>query len=572
MPAQMSSEKFMRAERKNRLEGHKLKVTCTHYNKETTRLNFEIDREKRGIIKAFRNVIKTSGASDLGLPPDHDNDTDYEKCPSYMQGLKLSNKRLLEWRECEKQLTNFLRNSEAERTKEKRRFVIKKSLEDYRVIPPKRFDDIEDDVFLDDAMSVATSEKTSPIDLLKENPDDKEEQFDIKKWEADIIENYKTSVCKFSTSSPSSETSVNLRSKSSPAIMTRTRESNKEPKRARPHTAQARIRPPSGRSTVPRRPASANVGHLENQSKFLITKESTYMKNGHTFEKLLDNRSVDKPLMINNYLSSLAPPSTNVAEKAPSVASVGTLCPVVEDNEENEDDMNSFDKADGQTVTSDDVVNNNVTDQARSEDKITGRERETDFSESQLSLKFQRRLKKKLHRVRSANSGLGAQHSNIRNLLKHSNSDLSAFMEGSGRRSRHDSESMSSMVSVPMSRTGSIVSSHRPSISLGIPSDIDEISRGQEKLVSEITPEKPLSTNKLVSIKYVVRAAMTFSRLARKKALARMQSENSSDAHEIIRQERLRKLQSRQQVLNSIANQWQGDPDLTDNVTIQQVQ
>lgn len=571
MPAQMSSEKFIRAERRNRLEGYRLKVTCTHYDKETVRTNYEIDREKRSIIKSFRTVIKTSGASDLGIPPENENDTDFEKCPSYMQGLKLSNKRLLEWRTCEKQLNNFIKAHEAERAKDKRKKVFRKPVEEYTVIPAKKCDDIDDEVFEEDTLSVTTSEKASPIDLLKDNPENTEEKFDIKKWQADIIESYKTSVCKYSTST-NSDTKSNLRSKSSPAISTKTTDfDSSKSKRARPHTAQARIRPPSSRSSVSKRPASASATRPENQSQFLITKKSTYIKTGHTFEKLLDNRPVDKPLMVNNYLNSLRPPTLSVPEKEPSIASVGTLCPVVEGDEEDAENTDDIDKFDGQSEATN-------TDQQtdKHENGIDDKAEKTEAAEepSGLSLKFQRKLKKKLLRVRSASSGLGNNHSGLRNNFKHSNSDLSSYMEGSSRRSRHDSESVSSMVSVPMSRTGSIVSVHRPSISLGIPSDIEDISRGQEKLASEITPDKPLSSNKLVSISKVVRAALTFSRMARKRALTKMQNENSSDAHEIIRQERLRKLQSRQNVLNSLASQWQSNQVLEtpDCITIQQVE
>lgn len=523
-------------------------------------MNYEIDREKRGIIKSFRTVIKTSGASDLGIPPANDKDTDFEKCPSYMQGLKLSNKRLLEWRECEKKLHNFIKAHEAERSKDKCKRKVKKSEQEYTIIPSKRFDDIEDDVFLDDTTSIAASEKTSPVDLLKENPDNKDEKFDIKKWEADIIESYKTVACTHVKPTVQNGGTSGLRSKSSPTISARTNDFNsQQSKRVRPHTAQARIRPPSGRSSVSRRPASASTGRPDNQSKFLITKNSTYMRTGHTFEKLLDNRPIDKPLMVNNYLNSLKPPSTSMNEKEPSIASVGTLCPVVE-GDEDEDAVQDNDNPDGHTsaVNGENVESiNGTSDQTdpQAESAVTG-----------LSLKFQKRLKKKLLRARSARSGLGSH-------FKHSNSDLSSYIEGSSRRSRHDSESASSMVSMPMSRTGSIVSSHRPSISLGIPSDIEDMSRVQEKLASEITAEKPLSTNKLVSITKVVRAAMTFSRMARKRALTKMQDENSSDAHEIIRQERLRKLLSRQQVLNSIASQWQSENRLDDlECNIQQVE
>ncbi|XP_045196317.2 uncharacterized protein LOC123551442 [Mercenaria mercenaria] len=554
MPPQMSSEKFIRAERKNRLETHRLKVTYRHYDKETVRLNYEIDREKRSITKSFRNVIKTSGASDLGIPPKNDKDTDFEKCPSYMQGLKLSNKRLMEWRECEKQLDKFIMHHELERAKQKRKKCLKKKNPGFEFNPPKKFNDIDDDVFVDNER-LLTNDASSPVDILKDNPSNSSEVFDIKKWESDIIDSYKSMVCQNPhVTSNEGDTKYKLKSKSSPTFSSRISEPDEEKKkRVRPHTAQPRIRPSSGRLSTPQRPASATV-RSESQSPFLITKDSIYIKTGQSFEKLVENRPVDTPVMVNNYLDapSLKPPATNT-EKEPSIASISTLCPVQEGNEEDETDDVATDKMNEDErdteAHSDDEKNDQTVSTALGENKM----------QSELSLKFQLRMRQKLERTRSASSGMIGQMPSNRNHFKQSNSDLSSYVEGS-RRTRRDSGSASSMISMPMSRTGSFVSSHRPSESLGIAADIEEIQRGQDKLLSEIKPEKPLSTNKLVSVTKIVRAALTFSRVARKRALQKMQNENSSDAHEIVRQERIRKLQSRQNVLNTIASQWQTDP------------
>lgn len=553
MPPQMSTEKFIRAERKNRLETHRLRVKNRHYDKETIRTNYEIDREKRSITKSFRNVIKTSGASDLGIPPKNENDKDFVRCPSYMQGLKLSNKRLLEWRECEQQLNKFITQHEMDRAKQKRKNYLKKRTVDYDIIPPKKFDDIDDDVFWDNE-SVSITDKRSPIDILKDNPDDSSEVFDMKKWESDIIESYKTMVCQNPESLNNDGTKYKLKSKSSPTVTTQPSEFEIDKrKRLRPHTAQARTRPQSGRSSIQHRPSSANVSS-ESRSPFLITKDSIYIKTGHCFEKLLDNRLVDTPVMLNNFIntSSLKPQSGYV-EKEPSITSI--LCPVQEDNEDDEtDDADTIavtadvseDRADGRNAASNKIAQKVATQQ------------------SALSLKFQHRLRHKLERARSASAVLTHQTNNRSN-SKHS--DLSSYVEGSSR-IRRDSGSASSVISMPMSRTGSFVSSHRPSISLGIPADIEDISKEHDKLLSEIKPEKPLATNKLVSVRTIVRAALAFSRVARKRALLKMQNENSSDGHELVRQERIRKLHSRQNVLNSIACQWETDA----NTTIEQVE
>jgi len=559
MPAEMGSEKFMRAERKNRLETHNLRVKYRHFDKATVRVNYDIDREKRSITKAFKSVVKTSGASDLGIPPRDEHDTDYEKCATYMQGLKLSNKRLLEWRECEKQLLKFIETHEVEREKRNRRKVFRRPDSGYTVHSAKKpAADEDDDVFLDNDSESVISDCTSPIDILKSNPADVNEKFDIKKWEKEIVESYKNSVCMHASSSkPMRPQSENLRSKSTPVFSDRHSDpGDSNAKRNRPHTAQPRLRPRSGRSLVPSRPVSANIQRPESQ--FLITKNSTYIKTGKSFEKLLDNRPVDKPVMVDNYLDSLKPPVSPAVEKDPSIASMSTLCPVQEGNEDDDEiDANEqeFSNYESQSVNGD---INHVP-------PINGQRRSSKSHEnsSQLKMKFQKKLLSQLQKARSAHS-LGGDGHNPRRHFKHSNSDLSTYADSS-RRSRRTSES-SSIMSLPLSRTGSIVSNHRPSIALGIGADIDDISRDQDKVASEISAERPLSANKLVSISKVVRAAMTFSRVARKRCLQKMQEENSSDAHEIVRQERLRRLQSRQNVLNTITSQWSVDEQANFNI------
>ncbi|KAH3728995.1 uncharacterized protein LOC127853574 [Dreissena polymorpha] len=564
MPALMSTDKFMKAERKNRLEVHRLGLQCRHYDKETVRFNYDIEREKRHITKAFKGVIKTSGASDLGIPPRNEKDTDYEKCPSYKQGLKLSNKRLLQWRECEKQLLKFIENHEKEREKRNRKLVLRKRETEYDVLPPKRVDELEDDVFVDnDLDSLVTSDKTSISEIIgvREDSANVNDVFDIKQWEKDVIESYKTSVCKHASSSKPVHSTHTLRSQSSQAFTNGKGQFNNSEKKVRPHTAHERSRPSSGGWSLPSRPVSAKV-QIANETKFLITKESTYIKTGRSFEKLFDNRPVDKPVIVNNYLNTLTPFPHVSAEKEPSIASMSTLCPVQEGDEDDEtDEATQTNNNQARSIDSNGVPE--PFDDSREQPQLTSHQ---ESLETSLKLKFQKRLKHKLLRTRSANASLQTQ--NQRMHFKQSNSDLSSYADGS-RRSRHNSDT-SSMISIPRSRTGSIVSNHRPSISLGIPADIEEISRDQDKLASGITAEKPLASNKLVSISKVVRAAMTFSRVARKRALLKMQEENSSDSHEIVRQERIRKLQSRQSVLNIIASQWSLDnkPD----VKIEQVE
>ena len=597
MPVQLISEKYLQAERRNRLEKTRLDVACKHYDRETTKLNFEIDREKRLLKKGFRNVVKTSGQSDAGIPPRDQNDTDYEKCPSYRQGLRLSNKRLLEWRECEKQLNKFIQNHNSEMTKNrKRRPISAKSDRSFKSEQTNGINGINvddnDDVFIDDDV-LSTTTSVDPMDALKDNQEKKE--FNVKDWEKEIIESYKMMVSKTVPSSSAKDKNTpngRLKSNSSPAIITTDMDSNKVKVRTRPHTAQARRRPPSAARSLPPRPASAQVvrNDTSDTKQFIITKDSIFIKTGHTYEKLVVNKPVEKPVMINNYLDTtsaaksvgkkdaLSPGKSSM--RSTSMTSMTSLCPVQERNEDEAFDENDGDEQSPSGADLDhtndkgtDAVDRTIDNDESNEHDDYQQQTENQRRPSNHALlkqavqKWKRRKSERLLSEASSmsdaksrasllhsNSDLSSYVESIRRLrkdssFKHSNSDLSTYVESS-RRTRRDSESASSRISL---------SSYLPSGSLGIPADIEDISHVQEKLASEVSAERPVAANKLVGVATVVKAAMTFSRVARKRLLAKMVDENSTDPHELIRQERIRQTQSRQSLLNTIANQWNED-------------
>lgn len=66
-------------------------------------------------------------------------------------------------------------------------------------------------------------------------------------------------------------------------------------------------------------------------------------------------------------------------------------------------------------------------------------------------------------------------------------------------------------------------------------------------------------TKRLVSLTTVVKAAMAFSKTARKRALDKLVEEQSMDTRQIIKEERLRRLQSRSNVLKSLSSQFSVD-------------
>lgn len=201
------------------------------------------------------------------------------------------------------------------------------------------------------------------------------------------------------------DTKYKLKSKSSQTFSTQPSEYDTDKrKQVRPHMAQARTRPPSGRSSIPHRRASANIRN-ETHSPFLINKDSIYIKTGQSFEKLLDNGPIDTPVMLNNFIntSSLKPQSASV-EKEPSITSV--LCPVQEDNEDDEtDDADTIDAT--TDVCEDTADERNATSNNMAQKEVT--------QQSALSLKFQRRLRHKLERAQPASAVLTHQTNNRSN-------------------------------------------------------------------------------------------------------------------------------------------------------------
>ncbi|KAK7497253.1 hypothetical protein BaRGS_00011547 [Batillaria attramentaria] len=101
---------------------------------------------------------------------------------------------------------------------------------------------------------------------------------------------------------------------------------------------------------------------------------------------------------------------------------------------------------------------------------------------------------------------------------------------------------------------------HHPSDTLGNTGDAE--SGSSERPASsqwrrELAREKPPGLSPSVSsLGTVIKAAMVFSKAARQRALSSMVEEHNVDTREVIRQERLRVLQSRASVLNKIMSQF----------------
>ncbi|ESO84815.1 hypothetical protein LOTGIDRAFT_168302 [Lottia gigantea] len=69
----------------------------------------KIDMERRNILKSFQAIRRTSGNSDVGLPPEDRMDNIYAHSRHSKSGLRLSEKRLMEWKRRERELRRFMR-------------------------------------------------------------------------------------------------------------------------------------------------------------------------------------------------------------------------------------------------------------------------------------------------------------------------------------------------------------------------------------------------------------------------------------------------------------------------------
>ncbi|KAK6169589.1 hypothetical protein SNE40_020610 [Patella caerulea] len=97
------------------MEKGRLEKRLKSYEREVMRYAHIIDREKRAIIRDFEAVRRTSGNSDLAIPPNGQRDNIYAESSYSKSGFRLSEKRLMEWKLSEKELERFLKRTQVGR-------------------------------------------------------------------------------------------------------------------------------------------------------------------------------------------------------------------------------------------------------------------------------------------------------------------------------------------------------------------------------------------------------------------------------------------------------------------------
>ncbi|OWF46879.1 uncharacterized protein LOC110455076 [Mizuhopecten yessoensis] len=677
MPSSSSNEKLFWADRKNRMEKSRLDLILKNMEKEQMYLTHDIDREKRAVVKNFTLVRRTSGVSDQGVPPRNEKDTDYQSAPNYRMGLRLSERRLLEWRENEKQVEKFMHQSAWEMAKVSGKYRRHSSPEGIRL--PKRAQSaksynrstssvggytevkvLDDDVFTNGTgfPTTLTHQSDSVVDL---NPKELEKQ---------IFQDYKESIHK--TRIPS--TSDVLKLKKTRQVRSDSDLGRDEEKRLRfrPHTAS--VTSHTKRKSLrgfPARPATAWSKIQDNEKKGNLVKNCFERDDieDNTREILVDY-FMTKPSADQEHLSDASASTvseetaggrqtdeisecgsdfgSSVSNPSPRTISdrMRALMPEVEDKLK-ETYINSsitiiYGEGDESNNNNEDVSENHV------DDVLQG----TDVSdrETWMELQGSTELETIKNNVEDEPDSISNQKPNrfdtegdqyvtpLNGIMKTDNSskldfasshpklddqlpiqaDLGDMVDGRYPRSRrkvnrvltgiaedkvltivdgtsqegndanrsHGDDMLSTTSPSSSSRltsrqrrtstTSTLTQSDRLSGMYSSMSDIYSIGSDGQRRPSKwrqyvAADTAPVPQKKIVTVTAVVRAALAFSKMARKRALNKLVEEQSTDPVELIRQERLRRLHSRNNILQTITNSWSlnGDnsiPELQEQV------
>ncbi|XP_033739445.1 uncharacterized protein LOC117326818 [Pecten maximus] len=648
MPTSSSNEKLFWADRKNRMEKSRLDILLKNMDKEQMYLTHDIDREKRTVVKDLTLVRRTSGVSDQGVPPRNDKDTGYQSAPNYRMGLRLSERRLLEWRENEKQVEKFMHQSAWELAKVSGKHRRHSSPEGNKL--PKRAQRakysnrstssvggytevkvLDDDVFTNSNGNTTT---TQPDSVVNQNPQELEKQ---------IFQQYKESINK--TRIPSTSDVLKLK-------MTRQVRSDsdlgKEEKkclRFRPHTAIPSHTKRTPLRFIPARPATAWSKSQVNEKRTDLVKTNS------------ESHSVlDKPteMLVNNFMTepSLKPEqfsediSSNIAmdtaERAhtdemseceseggsstfsnPSPRTISdrmrALMPEVEDrlkgtyinssvtiiyDEDDEPGNNTEENGDNNDQQGTKILSENTESETREsnegpytisdlnqshDDTDSGQVMQTssDIIKTDIGPKVdggQPKLADQLLIPTDHSDIMGSKYPRSQRKV---NRVLTGIAEDKVLTIEEKTQELSNVnrnhgddvLSTTPSSSSRLTSRHRRPSTTSSLSQSDRLS-GMYSSMSDIysigsdgqrRPSKwrqyvaadtaPVPQKKIVTVTAVVRAALAFSKMARKRALNKLVEEQSTDPVELIRQERLRRLHSRNNILQTISNSWSMNGD-----------
>lgn len=543
MPSK-SNERFLRADRRNQIEKGRLEKVLKLYEKEKLHKALEIDREKKEFFKSLSTVRRTSGVSDQGVAPTGKSDNDYLSAPVYRMGIRLSERRLMGWRAQEKE--EIKRRLRSARSSSHR-----SSSGEYRRQESHHDNEIPD-----------YDENGNVDDVFSENESVQELEFDPNRLTRCIMESYK-SLFSQKDFKLDKENVKRIRSaKFCRSISDIEIDGQGRPPKQRPQTAVSFARGTRGLSLpLPKRPSTAvTYGSTKNN-----------LDNGSTISKSPQSK-------FNNYLSS----SDIDSEGTDDVDSMDLSSSQSETNmkhssKQTKDNMMNGMKEDGLSESGSAVqthrkhqhrvsisrLNDRSNAEPIPEDGIlttTYKNKTRRASESSIVEKPSR-CKSAKNRRNSATVSMQSIHengeqTNISNSdinTSDSESDISFPRRPRISTSRQRHSSGSTMTSDSRDFLESSVFSSMSDLSLD--------SNGQRKpskwreFVCAEKAQIPPPKN-VVSVTTVLRAALAFSKTARKRALTQLVQEQNTDAGEIIRQERLRRLDSKNNILAAISKNF----------------
>lgn len=543
MPSK-SNERFLRADRRNQIEKGRLEKVLKLYEKEKLHKALEIDREKKEFFKSLSTVRRTSGVSDQGVAPTGKSDNDYLSAPVYRMGIRLSERRLMGWRAQEKE--EIKRRLRSARSSSHR-----SSSGEYRRQESHHDNEIPD-----------YDENGNVDDVFSENESVQELEFDPNRLTRCIMESYK-SLFSQKDFKLDKENVKRIRSaKFCRSISDIEIDGQGRPPKQRPQTAVSFARGTRGLSLpLPKRPSTAvTYGSTKNN-----------LDNGSTISKSPQSK-------FNNYLSS----SDIDSEGTDDVDSMDLSSSQSETNmkhssKQTKDNMLNGMKEEGFSESGSAVqthrkhqhrvsisrLNDRSNAEPIPEDGIlttTYKNKTRRASESSIVEKPSR-CKSAKNRRNSATVSMQSIHengeqTNISNSdinTSDSESDISFPRRPRISTSRQRHSSGSTMTSDSRDFLESSVFSSMSDLSLD--------SNGQRKpskwreFVCAEKAQIPPPKN-VVSVTTVLRAALAFSKTARKRALTQLVQEQNTDAGEIIRQERLRRLDSKNNILAAISKNF----------------
>lgn len=544
MPSK-SNERFLRADRRNQIEKGRLERVLKLYEKEKLHKALEIDREKKEFVKSLSSVRRTSGVSDQGVAPTGKSDNDYLSAPVYRMGIRLSERRLMGWRAQEKE--------EIKRRLRSARSSSHRSLSgEYRRQESHHDNEIPD-----------YDENGNIDDVFSENESVQELEFDPKRLTRCITESYK-SLFSQKDFKLDKENVKRIRSaKFCRSISDIEIDGQGCPSKQRPQTAVSSARRNRGLSLpLPQRPSTAvtygsTKNNLDNGSTILKSPRSKF--NNYLSSSDIDSEGTDDVDSMDlsssqsetNMKHSSKQTKDNVMNgmKEEGLSENGSAVQTHRKHQHRVSISRLNDRSNAEPIPEDGILTTTYKDKTRR------------ASESSITEKPSR-CKSAKNRRNSATVSMQSIHENGET-TNISNSEINTS----------DSESDISFPRRPRMSTTSrqrhssgstMTSDSRDFLESSVFSSMSDLSldsNGQRKPSkwrefvcaekAQIPPPKSV-----VSVTTVLRAALAFSKTARKRALTQLVQEQNTDAGEIIRQERLRRLDSKNTILAAISKNF----------------